>query len=122
METAVIGGKEYTKEQIIEIGKEHFDAAKRLRQYGIFILAFALGVFILSLVFFILYVNNLLVIDGWVESLLIYGATCTGMITSGIIMLVGIIIIILSFIKSDEKEYIKAGVIYLNNQADKEQK
>lgn len=122
METAVIGGKEYTKEQIIEIGKEHFGAAKRLRQYGIFIVAFALGVFIISLVFFILFASEQLVINTWTESLFIYGATITGMITSGIIMLVGVIIIILSFTKSDEKEYIKAGVIYLNNQADKEQK
>ena len=53
MEKAIINGKEYTKEEVIQIGKEHFEAAIRLRKYGIFLTALGLGFLIVSLVFFL---------------------------------------------------------------------
>ena len=122
METAVINGKTYTKEEIIQIGKEHFEAAERLRKYGIFIAALGVGLLVVSLVFFVLLSNSVIEFESWKEGVIIAAAIMTGLIAGGICTILGAFIIFLSFTKSDEKEYIKAGVTYLNKQAYEEQK
>ncbi len=119
MEKAVINGKEYTKEEVIQIGQEHFEAAIRLRKYGIFLTALGLGFLIISLVFFLLISNSVIKFDNWVEGVVSYYFSIGGMIASSICLLIGLLSLFLSFTKSDEQEYIKAGVIYLNKQANK---
>lgn len=119
MEKAIINGKEYTKEEVIQIGKEHFEAAIRLRKYGIFLTALGLVSFIISLVFFLLISNSLIKFDNWGDGVVIYYASIIGMIASSICLLIGLVTLFLSFIKSDDQEYIKAGVIYLNKQSNK---
>lgn len=119
MEKAIINGKEYTKEEVIQIGKEHFEAAIRLRKYGIFLTALGLGFLTVSLVFFLLISNSLIEFDDWASGLGAYYTTLVGLFASGICLLIGLLSLFLSFTKSDEQEYIKAGVIYLNKQANK---
>ena len=120
METAVIGGKEYTKEQIIEIGKEHFEAAISLRRKGVFLAALMLGFLAVSLYFFLMVINDALDLPDYKATLGVYTTSLICLIASGILFLVGVLIIVLSYTKSDDMEYVKAGVIYLNKQANKQ--
>ena len=119
METAVINGKTYTKEQIIEIGKEHFEAAKSLRRKGVFLAALMLGFLAVSLYFFLMVINDALDLPDYKATLGVYTTSLICLIASGILFLVGVLIIVLSYTKSDDMEYVKAGVTHLNKQANK---
>ena len=119
METAVIGDKEYTKEEIIQIGKEHFDAAKRLRMYGIIIASVGALIGTISMIIFIMMNNGALPIVDYYSGIALFAVVVFGLIFFALIIFLGGLIILLSFLKSDEQEYLKAGVRYLNKQLNK---
>ena len=115
METAVINGKTYTKEEIIQIGKEHFEAAKRLRKYGIFIAGLSLGFCIISLVFFLMIINDAIEFPDYKTTVTLFNLSILALTIFGVFFLIGALVTLLSYTKSNEQEYIKAGVVYLNN-------
>ena len=120
METAKINGVTYTKEELIEIGKKHFKAARKLRIYsyiffgmGLLLIALGLVTFFTaqnapeeiknSFAFFIETDKAIYVISGFI-------------IAGAVALIFGLLTLLISFLKSDDMEYVKAGVEYLNKQ------